>query len=255
MNEVNPPDAGSVEISGLSYSYPGGIMALEKVSLEARPGEKLGLIGPNGAGKSTLFLCILGLVEGFMGEVKVGGLSATEKRDLGRLRREVGLVFQDADDQLFNPTVIEDVAFGPLNLGLPKEDALQRSETALAQVGFPSELFERPPHMLSGGQKRRAAIAGILAMEPSVILLDEPTSDLDPRGRRNLARLLSSLPQTMLIASHDLEFVLMTCDRVALLNGGRKITEGETRVVMADEALMEENRLEKPHSLIAHKHG
>jgi cobalt/nickel transport system ATP-binding protein len=245
---------GSIAIRGISYFYPGRIPALDSVSFEVSPGEKVGLIGPNGAGKSTLLLCLPGLIEGFSGVIEIDGITVDHRENLKELRRRVGLVFQDNDDQLFNPTIIEDVAFGPLNLGLDREEAMDRSKNALTRVGLAEHMYSRPPHRVSGGQKRRAAIAGILAMEPSVLLLDEPTSDLDPRGINNLARLLNELPQTMIIATHNLEFVLLTCSRVVVLDEGKVITSGDPREVMADREFMESHGLEKPHSLVPHEH-
>jgi cobalt/nickel transport system ATP-binding protein len=245
---------GSIAIRGVSYSYPGRIPALDSVSFEVSPGEKVGLIGPNGAGKSTLLLCLPGLIEGFSGVIEIDGITVDHGDNLKELRRRVGLVFQDNDDQLFNPTIIEDVAFGPLNLGLVREEALHKAKSALIKVDLPEPLYSRPPHRVSGGQKRRAAIAGILAMEPSVLLLDEPTSDLDPRGINNLARLLNALPQTMIIASHNLEFVLLTCSRVIVLDEGKIVAGGDPREVMADRVFMESHGLEKPHSLVPHEH-
>jgi len=247
-------DRGAIKVEDLSYSYPGRISALRGISFEAGPGKRTGLIGPNGAGKSTLFLCILGLVEGFKGRIVVDGISVSDNKNLKELRRRAGLVFQDSEDQLFNPTVFEDVAFGPLNLGLDQEAAHERASFALQNTELSEELFTRPPHRLSAGQKRRAAIAGVLAMEPTVLLLDEPTSDLDPRGRNNLARLLSSLPQTMIIATHNLEFVLLTCPRVIVLDQGEIVADGPAREIMSDKEFMESHGLEKPHSLIPHQH-
>lgn len=245
---------GTVSVQGLSYIYPGGISALGKISFEAGPGERVALIGPNGAGKSTMFLCMLGLVDGFSGSVVIDGISVGDGGDLKELRCRAGLVFQDPDDQLFNPTVLEDVAFGPLNLGLSQEDAMERAGSALNNMELPDDLFSRPPHRLSAGQKRRAAIAGILAMEPSVLLLDEPTSDLDPRGRINLAMLLCSLPQTMIIATHNLEFALLTCPRAIVIDNGQIIADGPAQKIMSDQDFMESHGLEKPHSLIPHHH-
>ncbi len=245
----------AIFVEGLVYSYPGGIPALRGVSFEVGAGERVGLIGPNGAGKSTLFLCLLGLLEGANGSARVAGIDVNGGKDMLELRRRTGLVFQDPDDQLFNPTVIEDAAFGPLNLGASEEEAVRRAGEALAGVGLPDELFSRPPHHLSAGQRRRVAMAGILAMEPEVILLDEPTSDLDPGGRKRLAGLLKSLPQAMMVASHDLEFVLSVCSRVLLLDSGVVAARGDPRDVMADVELMESHGLEKPHSLVPHGHN
>jgi len=244
--------ASSVKVSSLSYTYPGAVSALSGVDFQVDAGVRKGLIGPNGAGKSTLFLCLLGLLPGFSGTVRVGGLQVRPEEDLTELRRRVGMVFQDPDDQLFNATVLEDAAFGPLNLGLSKEESLERARRSLEMTGVDADLFDRPPHRLSGGQKRRVAIAGVLAMEPSLILLDEPTSDLDPRGRRELAEILKSLPTTMIIASHDLEFVLQTAPEVIVMDHGKTVAGGAAKEVMSDRKLMEEHGLEVPHSLTSH---
>ena len=244
-------DNGVVIVDGLTYSYPGNIRALDEISFNIGPGQKAGLIGPNGAGKSTIFLCLLGLVHDFTGSVEVAGIEVNGD-NLTELRRRTGLVFQDPEDQLFNPTIIEDVAFGPLNLGWKQEEAVETAKSSLAKVGFPEGLSDRAPQNLSAGQKRRAAIAGILAMQPEVVLLDEPTSDLDPRGRNRLSDLLKSLPQTMIIASHDLEFVLRTCEVAVLIDDGKVIVQGDPKEVMSDRELMEAHGLEKPHSLMPH---
>ncbi len=252
MKKDGSISSASVKVSDVSYTYAGAIDALCGVSFKVERGKRTGLIGPNGAGKSTLFLCLLGLLPGFTGCIRVGELDVSSHGDLTELRRRVGLVFQDPDDQLFNPTVLEDVAFGPLNLGLSKEESAARSRESLKLVGVPAELFDRPPHRLSRGQKRRVAIAGILAMEPGLILLDEPTSDLDPRGRRGLADLLATLAPTMIIATHDLEFVLETCDNVVVMDAGEIVTSGEPRSIMSDREIMHSHGLEVPHSLTAH---
>jgi len=242
---------GPITVSDLGFTYPGGIKALLGVSFRVEPGERAGLIGPNGSGKSTLLLCLLGLLPGASGAIEVDDMAVNDG-NIQELRRRCGLVFQDPEDQLFNPTVLEDAAFGPMNLGLGREEALRRAEKALSDVGIDQRLFNRPPHRLSAGQKRRAAIAGVLAMDPAVILLDEPTSDLDPRGRKNLAVLLNKLPQTMIIASHDLEFVLQTCGSVIVMDNGKVEAGGEPREIMSDREFMERHGLEKPHSLVPH---
>jgi cobalt/nickel transport system ATP-binding protein len=244
---VSAPAA--IEIRGLSYAYHDGTQALRGVNLRVQPGESVGLVGPNGAGKSTLLLHLngsLGPAEG--GQVCVLGLPVS-RANLRQVRRRVGLVFQDPEDQLFTPTVFEDVAFGPLNLGLTGEELEQRVRRALAAVGVPRELEGRLAHHLSFGEKRRIAIATVLAMDAELLALDEPTGNLDPAGRRGLIALLASLPLTKLIATHDLEMALEICRRVVLLDGGRVAADGPAGEILADEDLMRRHRLEVPLSL------
>ena len=209
----------------------------------------MGLIGPNGAGKSTLLLHLNGSLGHGDGErVRVFGLPVS-RPNLHQVRRRVGLVFQDPEDQLFSPTVFEDVAFGPLNLGFSGAELVQRVRRALAAVEIPRELEGRLAHHLSYGEKRRIAIATVLAMDAEILALDEPTGNLDPAGRRGLIALLAGLPLTKLIATHDLEMALEVCRRVVLLDRGRVAADGPAREVLADEALMREHRLEVPLSL------
>lgn len=241
----------AVEIRGLSYAYHDGTQALREVSLTVQPGESVGLIGPNGAGKSTLLLHLngcLGQAEGERVRVRIQGLPVS-RPNLRQVRRKVGLVFQDPEDQLFSPTVFEDLAFGPLNLGFTGEELMRRVRQALAAVEIPRELEGRLAHHLSYGEKRRIAIATVLAMDAEILALDEPTGNLDPAGRRGLIGLLASLPVTKLIATHDLEMALEVCSRVVLLDRGRVAADGPVRQVLADEALMREHRLEVPLSL------
>jgi len=239
-----------IAVRGLSYRYPDGHDALLDVSFTLAPGERVALIGPNGAGKSTLLLHLNGLLPDrspSMPAVTVDGLPVAAA-NLREIRRRVGLLFQDPDDQLFCPTVWEDVAFGPRQLGL-REPGLSRLVTeSLAQVGL-AGFEERLPHHLSRGEKRRACLAGLLACDARVLVLDEPTSDLDPRGRRELMALLSRLPATQLIATHDLEFVVEICPRTIVLDGGRIVADGPTRRLLDDEQLMLAHGLERPHSL------
>jgi cobalt/nickel transport system ATP-binding protein len=226
--------------SGFTYSYPDGRLALRDVGLSVRQGEKVALVGPNGAGKSTLLLHLNGLLRG-EGTVSIMGRDVMEPH-LDRIRAQVGLVFQDPDDQLFSPTVFEDVAFGPLYAGLPEEEIQRRVAWALAQVGL-EEYGERISHHLSLGEKKRAAIATVLSMLPQVLALDEPTSGLDPRTRRRLVGLLRELPQTMLVATHDMRLVAEVFPRTVILDGGWVVADGPTEELLADEQLLEAHGL------------
>jgi cobalt/nickel transport system ATP-binding protein len=238
----------AVRAEGLSYAYPGGRTALCGVSFQVAAGEGVGLVGPNGAGKTTLFLCLGGVLPVPAGVAHVGGLDPGVPAERRRLFTRVGLVFQDSDDQIFNATVGDDVAFGPLNLGLPAAEVKARVAEALARVGLTG--FEgRVPFHLSGGEKRRVALAGVLAMRPEVLLLDEPSTHLDPRGRREFIHLIGAIGGARVIASHDLELILETCGRVLLLDGGRLVADGPARALLADAVLMEAHGLEVPHSL------
>lgn len=251
----------ALEVRDLHFHYPDGREALRGVSFTIGEGECVGLVGPNGAGKSTLLLHLNGLLpedrdhgRGAHATVIVDGRSASGE-NLLEIRRAVGLLFQEADDQLFCPTVFEDVSFGPQQLGLNKTEVAERVAEALAQVGL-SGFEDRSPHHLSGGEKRRVCLAGVLACRPSVLVLDEPTSDLDPRGRRELRALLRSIPATKLIATHDLELVVELCSRTLVMDGGRIVADGATMELLSDEALMLAHGLEKPHVLQhAHPHG
>ena len=236
-----------VQVEGLTFSYPGGEEVLDHVDLVLREGEDTGLIGPNGAGKSTLLLHLNGLLRGSGGSVKVDGVEVC-RRSVKAIRQKVGMVFQDPDDQVFMPTVLEDVFFGPMNQGLAPEQVRQRALEALEQVGMKA-LAHRPPHHLSGGEKRAVALATVLAMRPRLLVLDEPSNGLDPRGRRRLVKILGELPATKLIATHDLELIASRCPRCVLMDGGRIVAEGPSRELMADAGLMEEHGLEVPASL------
>jgi len=242
------PVASTISVTGLSFTYAGSAPALQEVSFDIPAGETVGLIGPNGAGKTTLFLCLAGVLPVRQGKVSVCGLNPSIAEERRKLPTHVGVVFQNSDDQLFNATVFDDVAFGPLNLGLHPDEIRQRVQAALAMVGLPG--FEsRVPFHLAGGEKRRVALAGVLAMRPEVLLLDEPTVFLDPRGRRELQKFLGDLPGTKLIATHDLEFVLATCRRVLLLDAGRIAADGPAEAILADASLMESHGLEVPASM------
>lgn len=237
-----------LRVTGLNYAYPGGRPALRDLHLTIDRGETVGLIGPNGAGKTTLFLCLVGVLKIAPRVVSVTGLDPSNPDQKRQLPAKVGVVFQNSDDQLIQATVRDDVAFGPLNLGLSADEVQRRVEDALTRVGLRG-FDERVPFHLSGGEKRRAALAGVLAMRPELLLLDEPTMFLDPRGRRELTRFLSDIHGAKLIATHDLEFVLETCSRVLLLDDGQLIADGPPGDILRNAALMDQHGLEVPHSL------
>jgi cobalt transport protein ATP-binding subunit len=231
----------TIEVNGLTFAYPDGSQALRGVDLRVAPGEKVALVGPNGAGKSTLVLHLNGILRG-QGRVRVCGLPV-EDENLGRIRAAVGVVFQDPDDQLFSPSVGEDVAFGPMYMGLTQDEVGERVRRALAAVGMPGSAA-RVPHHLSGGEKKRVAIATVLAMDPEILVLDEPTAGLDPRGRRGLIRLLGELPQTMLVSTHDLRMVQELFPRTVVLDQGQVVADGPTPELMADAGLLAAHGLE-----------
>jgi len=233
----------SIEVEHLSFSYPDGHPALADVSLHIAPGEKTALVGPNGAGKSTLLLHLNGILTG-QGRVTVCGLEVGGKA-LGRVRAAVGLVFQNPDDQLFSPTVFDDVAFGPLYLGLGPDEVAARVTAALSAVRM-SDYARRVSHHLSAGEKKRIAIATVLSMNPEVLVLDEPTAGLDPRARRGLINLLRELQMTMLVASHDLRMVSELLPRMIIMDEGRIVADGPTGELMKDEKLLDAHGLEKP---------
>ena len=234
----------SLRISGLAFAYPDGYQALFGVNLEIAKGERVALLGPNGAGKTTLVLHLNGLLSGGEGIVEVAGLPV-EKQNFAEIRRRVGVVFQDPDDQLFMPTVRDDVAFGPANMGLIGSDLDARVDEALAQVAM-SEYADRPPHHLSFGQRRRVAVATVLAMHPEILVLDEPSSNLDPASRRELADILRSLDITLFMVTHDLPYALELCPRSVVLSEGVVVADGPTRDILLNEPLMRANRLELP---------
>ena len=238
----------SLSTHHLSHVYADGRTALDDVSFSVEAGECVAIVGPNGAGKTTLFLRLCGVLSGKLGQASVNGLDPADPKQRRNLPASVGVVFQNPDDQLFSSTVAEDVAFGPLNLGATVEDAKERVASALRAVGLP-DAGERVPFQLSGGEKRRAALAGVLAMRPAVLLLDEPSMFLDPRGRRELLGLIRSLPGTKLIATHDLELVLDLCSRVIVLDGGKLLADGPAKQLLADPELMDRHGLEVPYRL------
>src|SRR4030066_1731258 len=233
----------SIEIKNLNFSYPDGTAALHDVSLSIEPGEKVALVGPNGAGKSTLILHLNGILSG-KGMVRVCGLDVI-KENLGRVRSCVGLVFQSPEDQLFSPTVFDDVAFGPLYQGLPATEVHERVDEALSAVHM-EKYKKRVSHHLSMGEKKRIAIATILSMHPEVLVLDEPTGGLDPRSRRALIQLLRELPLTMLASTHDMRLVSEVFPRMIILDQGRVVVDGLTQVVMGDTELLAAHGLEQP---------
>ncbi|BCJ48686.1 putative ABC transporter ATP-binding protein [Actinoplanes sp. NBRC 14428] len=238
----------SLRIAGLTYAYPDGSVALRGVDLAVAEGERVALLGPNGAGKTTLVLHLNGVLHGGAGTVEVGGLrvDAGDRLRLAEIRRRVGIVFQDPDDQLFMPTVAEDVAFGPANLGLRGAELAERVDEALAAVGM-AEHRDQVPHHLSFGQRRRVAVATVLAMRPQLLVLDEPSSNLDPASRRELAEILEGLPVTVLMVTHDLPYAMQLCARSVILDGGRIAADGPTTDILADEDLLRAHRLELPY--------
>lgn len=233
----------ALHIERLSFSYPDGHPALHDVTLDVRQGEKVAIVGPNGAGKSTLILHLNGILTG-QGTVRVCGLDVV-KQNLGRVRGLVGMVFQLPDDQLFSPTVFDDVAFGPLYQGLPEAEVRLRVEQALVAVGM-SEYMHRVSHHLSVGEKKRIAVATVLSMQPEMLVLDEPSAGLDPRARRGLINLLRDLPQTILVTTHDLPLVRDLCPRTIIMDGGTIVADGRTADILADEALLTAHGLEMP---------
>jgi len=240
-----------VEVRDLSFAYPDGTEALKGVSFRIEHGAAVALIGGNGAGKSTLLLHLNGYLATKRGEVRIGDTTVTQAT-AALARRAVGIVFQDPDDQLFMPTVAEDVAFGPLNAGLPPDQVEQRVASALNRVGM-AYVRNRPPYRLSAGEKRAVAIATVLAMSPDILVMDEPSSNLDPRARRRLIELLRSFEHTRIVSTHDLELVVEVCSRVIVLDGGRVVADGPAGDILNDEALMLAHALERPH-ILRHSH-
>lgn len=235
----------SLLIKDLAFAYPDGNQALYGVNLTIERGERVALLGPNGAGKTTLVMHINGIHPAQHGYVEVAGqrIDTTNKDALRQIRSKVGIVFQDPDDQLFMPTVREDVAFGPYNMGLRDSALDQVVEEALSAVGM-REFIDRPPHHLSFGQRRRVAVATVLAMRPEILVLDEPSSNLDPASRRELAEILRSLQITLLMVTHDLPYALALCERSVILSDGVIAADGQTSRILDDEALMKQHRLE-----------
>ncbi|GAM09732.1 putative ABC transporter ATP-binding protein [Geobacter sp. OR-1] len=236
-----------VEVKNLRHTYPDGTVALKDISFRITHGESVGIIGANGAGKSTLLLHLNGYLTPTSGTIRIGDFPLT-KGTLPEIRRTVGMVFQDPDDQLFMPTVFEDVAFGPLNLGFTAGDAEQCVMAALARVDA-THLKDKPPYHLSGGEKKRVAIATVLSMSPDILVMDEPTNGLDPFARRQLMGLMREFQHTRIITSHDLDMVVELCSRVIVLKDGEVRADGLSRDIFGDHELLAECRLEKPLSM------
>ncbi|MGF1568892.1 MAG: energy-coupling factor ABC transporter ATP-binding protein [Nodosilinea sp.] len=254
MNTANTANAVAqaqrevaITAQSLTFAYPDQPAVLRDIALTIQDGERVGIIGHNGCGKTTLFMLLCGVLTPTAGTIALWG----QPLQVGQFCPEVGLLFQDPDDQLFSASVWDDIAFGPQNMGLDPAEIEARVNHAVAMTGI-HHLLNRLPHHLSGGEKQMVAIAGLLAMTPRIMLYDEPTASLDLRTRRRLIRFLQNSSETLLISSHDLEFVLEVCDRAILIDEGRTIADGPPRQVMGDQALMEAHGLEKPHSLIPH---
>jgi len=231
----------AIGIANLRFAYPDGVQALRGVDLTIAAGEKVALLGPNGAGKTTLLLHLNGTLRG-KGDIRIMG-QPLSNGNLKHIRAQVGLVFENPDDQLFSPTVFDDVAFGPLYMGLPKEEVLERVRLALEQVGMVG-FEERLPHHLSLGQKKRIAIATVLSMRPAILALDEPFSSLDPSARRELMRLLQTLPQTMIVSTHHIPIIHHLFPRTVVMDEGRVVADGDTEAILADTAILEAHGLE-----------
>ncbi|MEY4291013.1 MAG: hypothetical protein RL130_955 [Actinomycetota bacterium] len=237
----------SLQITELAFAYPDGNQALFGVNLTINKGERVALLGPNGAGKTTLVLHMNGIHPTMQGEVRIAGelVDSKNKETLKKIRSKVGIVFQDPDDQLFMPTVGEDVAFGPYNMGIRGDELRQVVDEALTQVGM-LEFRDRPPHHLSFGQRRRVAVATVLAMKPEILVMDEPSSNLDPASRRELADIVRSLDVTIVMVTHDLPYALELCERSVILSGGIIVADSSTRDILGNAQLLASHRLELP---------
>jgi cobalt/nickel transport system ATP-binding protein len=243
-------EVSALEVRDLRFTYPDGTDVLRGVDLKIETGERVALLGPNGAGKTTLVLHLIGILRAKSGSVFVDGVELTDQTVRG-LRSRVGFVFQDPDDQLFMPTVRQDVAFGPANFGVKGDELELRVKDALTMVGMESAA-DKAPHHLSGGERRRVAIATVLAMQPSVLILDEPSSNLDPAGRRELAEILADLDVTLLMVTHDLPYAFEVCPRSVVMSGGVIAADGPTVDVLADTESMSRHRLELPAGFHPH---
>jgi energy-coupling factor transporter ATP-binding protein EcfA2 len=242
-------DQPAIRVEGLRYRYPDGRRALETLDLRIQAGESVALVGPNGAGKSTLLWNLAGLLPERggarrEGKIWIDGIELSGKT-AHAVRRSLGLLFQDPDDQLFAPTVLEDVAFGPLNLGMPRTEALAHARAALERVGL-ELLADRAPHHLSFGERKRVCLAGLLAYGPPILVLDEPSANLDPRSRRQFLALVREVAETLIVATHDLDLAVELCPRSVVMDGGRIVADGPTRDVLSNRALMERHGLEVP---------
>lgn len=245
----------AIRLSGVSFSYPDGVEALRDVGFDVAEGESVGIVGPNGAGKSTLTLLLAGFLPPRDGIVEVAGIRVG-RSTVREVRRRLGLVFEDPEDQLFMGTLYDDVAFGPMNMGVAPDRVDEIVRGTLAMVGLDT-LADRFPGHLSSGQKRAAAIAAVIAMRPAIVVFDEPTAGLDPRSRRRVIEIIGALGGSRIVVSHDLEAVLDCCRRVILLDGGRIVADGPAENVLSDGALLDAHGLEKPHSLMSaseHRH-
>ena len=239
-----------LSVDNLSFEYPDGYRALSNVNLNLSKGERLGVLGPNGAGKTTLILHLNGILGELKGDIKLNEISYTEE-NISQIRKSVGLVFQDPDDQLFMPTVLEDVMFGPKNFGFNEKQVKENSIKALEQVKM-LEFIDKPPHHLSFGQKRKVAIASVLASEPELLVLDEPSSNLDPASRRELIDILKNLEVSIILVTHDLPMALEICGRSIILNNGKVTADTDTYKILKDEKTMSDNRLELPFGFALH---
>ncbi|MCM1272690.1 MAG: energy-coupling factor ABC transporter ATP-binding protein [Clostridium sp.] len=237
-----------ISVTDVSFRYGKGKLVLKNLNLAVAQGERVGIVGANGVGKSTLLRLLVGLENGYEGSIRVTDMELT-KENLVEIRKKIGYVFQDADSQMFLSNVYDNVSFGPMNYGYGKEEAARMAQEALEAVRI-EHLKERSMYELSGGEKKLASIATILAMRPDIVLLDEPSVTLDPKNRRNLIHILNGLQKTKLIASHDLDFIMDTCDRTVLLHNGEIAADGSSRDILSDKNLMEENGLELPLSFI-----
>ena len=239
-----------LQINDLNFSYPDGYEALKNINLEINKGDTLGVLGPNGAGKTTFILHLNGILGNLDDSIYINNLSINED-NLKNIREKVGIVFQDPDDQLFMPTVLEDVMFGPKNFGYTNEEAESKAIEALEKVKM-KELLNKPPHHLSFGQKRKVAIASVIAINPELIVLDEPSSNLDPASRRELIEILKNLDVTIILVTHDLPMALEICDESIILNNGEIKTRDKTYSILTNEKIMKENRLELPFGFALH---
>ena len=245
-------NAPAIRVENLSYHYPDGRVALDGVDLNIAPGERVAILGPNGAGKTTLMLHLNGVLSASSGTVEIGGM-ALNRKNLREIRRRVGVVFQDPDDQLFMPTVAQDIAFGPANFGVTGDALAERVQAALEIVSM-TEHADRSPAHLSGGQRRRAALATVLACEPEILVLDEPSANLDPVARRELAETLATLSATMVIVTHDLPYAAQLCERAIVLDSGVVVADDSVTAVLSDRELLAAHRLELPWGFVVPAH-